>query len=163
MLIHCQSSKSFSMLPSRPKIFHGRESELKEIIKILAQDSPRIAIMGGGGMGKTTLARAALHHPETCIKFEHRFFVTAESATTSVELAALVGLHVGLNPGRDLTQPVVKYFFKKPPCLLVLDNLETPWEPVQTRSGVEEFLSLLTDIPQLALIVSHYIRFNFSV
>ena len=161
MLIHCQSSKSFSMLPSRPKIFHGRESELEEIMKILAQDSPRIAILGGGGMGKTSLARAALHHPETYIKFEHRFFVTAESATTSVELAALVGLHVGLNPGRDLTQPVVKYFLKKSSCLLVLDNLETPWEPVQTRGMVEEFLSLLAYIPQLALIVSHHTNDQF--
>jgi hypothetical protein len=34
-----------------------------------------------------------------------------------------------------------------------LDNLETVWEPIQCRSGVEEFLSLLTDIGHLALIV----------
>ena len=161
MLIHFQSSKSFSMLPSRPKIFHGCESDLEEIMKILAQDSPRIVILGGCGMGKTSLARVALHHPESCIKFEHRFFVTAESTTTSVKLAALIGLHVGLNPGRDLTQPVVKYFLKKSSCLLVLDNLETPWEPAQTTGRVEEFLSLLTDIPQLALIVSHHTKDQF--
>ncbi|KAJ7818650.1 hypothetical protein B0H13DRAFT_1922174 [Mycena leptocephala] len=147
------SSNSFSMLPSRPKIFHGRESELKDIIETLIQHSPRVAILGGGGMGKTSLARAALHHPDLSSRFEDRFFVSSESATNSVELAALIGLHVGLNPGQDLTTTVVQYFSKKPPFLLILDNLETPWEPIHTRGGIEEFLGLLTDIPDLALML----------
>ncbi|KAF8132133.1 hypothetical protein K438DRAFT_2130997 [Mycena galopus ATCC 62051] len=146
------SSNSFSMLPSKPKIFHGRENELDHILKLISQPSPRIAILGGGGMGKTSLARAVLHHPDICSKFEHRFFVSAEAATTSIELAALVGLHVGLNPSKDLTKPVVQYLSRKMPCLLILDNLETVWEPIQSRSGVEEFLSLLTGLEHLALI-----------
>ncbi|KAJ7904037.1 P-loop containing nucleoside triphosphate hydrolase protein [Mycena leptocephala] len=139
------------MLPSKPKIFHGRESELKSIIEALNQDSPRVAIFGGGGMGKTSLARAAPHHPDISSRFEHRFFVSSESATNSVELAALIGLH---DPGKDLTTTVVQYLSQKPPCLLILDNLETPWEPIHTRGGVEEFLSLLTDIPDLALMIT---------
>ncbi|KAJ7868541.1 P-loop containing nucleoside triphosphate hydrolase protein, partial [Mycena olivaceomarginata] len=141
-------------LPPTPKIFHGRESEVDQIMKMLSQQSPRIAIMGGGGMGKTSLAKAVLHHPDTSAKFEHRFFVSAESATTSIELAGLIGLHVGLNPGQDLTKPVVQYFSKKSMPLLILDNLETVWEPIQSRGGIEEFLSLLTDIEHLALIIT---------
>ena len=96
------------MLPSKPKIFHGREQELESVLKLLSEQSPRITILGGGGMGKTSLARAALHHPDTAAKFAHRFFVSAEAATTSIELAALVGLHLGLIPGQDLTKPVVQ-------------------------------------------------------
>jgi hypothetical protein len=142
------------MLPSKPKIFHGREFELNEILKNLGQESPRIAILGGGGMGKTSLARAVLHHPDTCTKFKHRYFVSAESATNSTDLAALIGLHVGLDPGHNLTKPVIQYFFRQPACLLILDNLETPWEPMESHRGVEELLSLLTDVPHLALIVS---------
>ncbi|KAJ7725185.1 P-loop containing nucleoside triphosphate hydrolase protein, partial [Mycena metata] len=149
------SSNSFSLLPSRPKIFHGRDSELKHILEVLYKDAPRIAILGGGGMGKTSLARAVLHHTDTCTKFEHRFFVSAEAATTAVELAALIGLHLGLEPGKDLTKPVVRYFARQTGlCLLILDNLETPWEPIQSRGGVEKILSLLADVEHLALMIT---------
>ncbi|KAJ6470398.1 hypothetical protein C8R45DRAFT_1166001 [Mycena sanguinolenta] len=148
------SSNSFSLLPSKPKIFHGRETEVESIMKILRQQPPRIAILGGGGMGKTSLARAVLHSPETSVKFEERYFVSAEAATTSIELAALIGLHIGLNPGKDLTKPVVQYFSRQPTCLLILDNLETVWEPIQSRGEVEEFLSLLTGIQHLGLIIT---------
>ncbi|KAJ6510989.1 hypothetical protein C8R45DRAFT_1068835 [Mycena sanguinolenta] len=148
------SSHSFSLLPSKPKIFHGRDTEVENIVKILGCQSPRIAILGGGGMGKTSLARTVLHHLETLAKFEQRFFVSAESATTTTELVALIGLHVGLNPGKDLTRAVVQYLSRLPFCLLILDNLETVWEPVQSRGEVEEFLGLLTDVKHLALIIT---------
>ncbi|KAJ7133150.1 hypothetical protein C8R44DRAFT_543709, partial [Mycena epipterygia] len=116
----------------------------------------RIAILGAGGMGKTSLAKAALHHADIVSKYQNRFFVASDSATTSIELAALIGLHIGLNPGKDLTKPVVHYFSNKGPSLLVLDNLETPWEPMESRGGVEEFLSSLTDVSHLALMASTY-------
>ena len=120
---------------------------------MFGQQSPRIAILGGGGMGKTSLAQAVLHNPETSAKFEERYFVSAEAATTSIELAALIGLHLGLNPGKDLTKPVIQFFSRRLSCLLILDNLETVWEPMQSRGGVEEFLSLLTEVKHLGLIV----------
>ncbi|KAJ7131136.1 hypothetical protein C8R44DRAFT_55600 [Mycena epipterygia] len=148
------SSNSLSLLPAKPKIFHGREEQLEEIVVSLTQQSAHIAILGAGGIGKTSLSRAALHHPDVSAKYEHRFFVAADSATTSIELAALTGSHLGLKPGKDLTKAVVRYLSTSPPCLLVLDNLETPWEPLESRGGVEEFLSLLTGIPHLALIIT---------
>ncbi|KAF8137889.1 hypothetical protein K438DRAFT_1786238 [Mycena galopus ATCC 62051] len=137
---------------AKPKIFHGREHELETVLNLLSEKLPRIAILGGGGMGKTTLARAALHHPDITCKFEHRFFVSAEAATTSIELAALVGLHLGLNPGQDLTKAIVQYFARAPASLLILDNLETVWEPTHTRGGVEKLLCLLCEIEQLGLM-----------
>ncbi|KAF8203521.1 hypothetical protein K438DRAFT_1932550 [Mycena galopus ATCC 62051] len=148
------SSNSFSILPSKPKIFHGRENELTHILKLMGEQSPRIAILGGGGMGKTSLARAVLHHSNILSKYEHRFFVSAEAATTSIELAALIGLHVGLNPGHDLRKPVVQYLSRKEPCLVILDNLETVWEPIHSQASVEEFLSLLTELDNLALMIT---------
>ncbi|KAJ7784734.1 hypothetical protein B0H16DRAFT_1784805, partial [Mycena metata] len=148
------SSNSFSLLPPYPKIFYGREGDLTEILQTLAQPSARVIILGAGGIGKTSLARAVLHHSEITVKFEHRFFVTADSATTSTELTGLIGLHLKLKPGKNMTRQVVEYFRSAPPCFLVLDNLETSWEPMESRAGVEEFLSLLADLPQLTWLAT---------
>jgi GTPase SAR1 family protein len=123
-------------------------------MQILAQESPRLAILGAGGMGKTSLARAVLHHPEAIALYDHRIFVACDSATTSVEIADRIAMHLGLKPGTDRTTPVVQCCSKLGPCLLILDNLETPWEPKESRAAVEEFLSRLTDAPQLALLVT---------
>ncbi|KAJ7924537.1 hypothetical protein B0H13DRAFT_1863941 [Mycena leptocephala] len=148
------SSTSISMLPSEPKIFHGREKEILKILKLFSQGSPQIAILGAGGMGKTSLARAVIHHTEIVSRYgQYRHFVVCDSAVNKVELAALVGAHLGLMPGKDLTQVVVNHFSNSPPSLLILDNLETVWEPTELRPEIEEFLSLLTDVDHLALIV----------
>ncbi|KAJ7865606.1 hypothetical protein B0H14DRAFT_3133348 [Mycena olivaceomarginata] len=130
------SSKSFSMLPSKPQIFHGRDSELTEIVRMLDQDSAKISILGAGSIGKTSLARAALHHPDV------------------IEIAALIGAHLGLKPGENLTKPVLRSLSEKLTCLLILDNLETTWEPLESRSGVEDLMSLFSEIPHLALIIT---------
>jgi predicted ATP-dependent serine protease len=152
------------MLPAIPKIFHGRESELNAIVQTLHQGSARIAILGAGGMGKTSLAKAALHHPDIVTKYEQCFFVVSEAATTSIQLAALIGEHIGLNPVKDLTQKVINYFSRRGPSLLVLDSLETVWEPLESRGEVEELLSKLTDVPHLALLVRwHLFKLRYSL
>jgi hypothetical protein len=70
------------MLPSKPKIFHGCEVELEEIMRIVDQEYRFWEQVEWG--------RQALREQSSTIqirgKFEQRFFVSAESATTSVEL-----------------------------------------------------------------------------
>ncbi|KAJ7695302.1 hypothetical protein B0H16DRAFT_860310, partial [Mycena metata] len=149
------SSTSISMLPAEPKIFYGRESELANILRHFRESTPRIAILGAGGMGKTSLAQCVLHHEEIVINYQgNRLFVVCDTATSKVELAGLIGAHLGMKPGKDLTQAVIHHLGGGPPTLLVLDNLETAWEPAESRKEVEEFLSLLTDIAGLALMIT---------
>jgi AAA+ superfamily predicted ATPase len=148
------SSNSISILPAVPKIFHGRASQLADILRLFSRDTPRIAILGAGGIGKTSLARAVVHHQEIATRYQqNRFFVACDSAANKVELVALIGSHLGLKAGTDLTQSVVQHFSSRPPSLLILDNLETVWEPLESRGDIEEFMSLLTDIDHLALVV----------
>ncbi|KAJ7100298.1 P-loop containing nucleoside triphosphate hydrolase protein, partial [Mycena crocata] len=131
-------------LPSEPKIFHGRESELGDILNLLEKKTSRIAILGPGGMGKTSLAKAVLHHHQIREKFDqHRYFVACESATTKAELVVLIGAHLGLKPGKNITRPIIQFLSSNPRCLLILDNLETVWDPIKSQRDVEEFLSLL--------------------
>ncbi|KAJ7173280.1 P-loop containing nucleoside triphosphate hydrolase protein, partial [Mycena filopes] len=140
-------------LPSEPKIFHGRESELSNILQLFRQGSPRTAILGAGGMGKTSLAKALLHHPEIAAKYlQHRYFVPCDFATTEEELSMVLGEYVG--PRKSLTATIVQQLSNGPDSLLILDNLETAWEPTGSRKGVEELLSVLAGIPHLALIIT---------
>src|ERR1700712_3090983 len=93
------SSRSISMLPPHPKIFHGRESELQDVVKILIQNSAWIAILGTGGMGKTSLAAAAIHNPQVEAKYCHQYFVPCHSTPSCVELVAAIATHIGLQKG----------------------------------------------------------------
>jgi GTPase SAR1 family protein len=145
------------MLPSEPKIFNGRDSELEQIVESLNQEFGRIAILGTGGIGKTSLARAVLHDPHVTAKYNHRFFVPCDSAASGNDLAALVALHLALKAEKNPTKSIIRFLSGTAPSLIILDNLETVWEPLESRGAVEEFLSLLTDIPHLSLIVSNYL------
>ncbi|KAJ7865405.1 hypothetical protein B0H13DRAFT_2562195 [Mycena leptocephala] len=121
-----ESSNSISMLPPEPKIFHGRESELADLLYLFSPGNSKDS--------------------------NFRIFIACDTVATKVELAALIGAHLGLKPGKDLTQAVCSRFSDDPPTLLILDNLETLWEPPESRNQIEEFLSLLTDVDHLALM-----------
>jgi GTPase SAR1 family protein len=142
------------MLPPAPKIFNGRQSELQDVINSLMQDSARVALLGAGGMGKTSLAVTALHNPKVEAKYPQRHFIPCHSAPTCAELLSTIADHIGMEKGVNLSQKIIHYLANAASCLVVLDNLETPWESLRSRPAVEEFLSQLTDIPHLGLMVS---------
>jgi hypothetical protein len=62
--------------------------------------------------------------------------------------------YLTIEPSRHPANDIFDYFSERDPTILVLDNFETPWEPLGSRAEVEDFLSLLTEIPNLALVVS---------
>ncbi|KAJ7025645.1 P-loop containing nucleoside triphosphate hydrolase protein [Mycena alexandri] len=148
------SSGSLSMLPSVPQIFHGRDSELEDITSILPQSFAHVVILGTGGMGKTSLALAALHHPTVAEKYLNRYFVACHSLISSADLARSIADHIGCEKGGNTTKKITNRFSQAPPSLLVLDNFETPWEPMASRGEIEDLLSLLSEIPQLAILIT---------
>ncbi|KAJ7176059.1 hypothetical protein C8R43DRAFT_553426 [Mycena crocata] len=153
---HSYSSTSslVSLLPPHPKIFHGRQEELEGLVHVLTGNSARIAILGPGGMGKTTLAIATLHHPDVVSKFRHHHFISCEAARSADELISTVGFHLGLEPSRQPIGAIVHFFSQCELTVLVLDNLETAWEGDKSRHEVEEFLASLTTVENLSLLVT---------
>ncbi|KAJ7216416.1 hypothetical protein GGX14DRAFT_604681 [Mycena pura] len=151
------SSSSLSMLPPSPKIFHGRESELKALVSMFLQPSARGVILGPGGIGKTSLATAVMHDPDIVAKYTQRYFVPCDSALTPAALLSLVASHLRLNQPESRVTPklVIRHLSAAGPAvLLVFDNFETAWEPPASREKIEDLLSLLTNIAHLALLAS---------
>ncbi|KAF8199393.1 hypothetical protein K438DRAFT_1759281 [Mycena galopus ATCC 62051] len=148
------ASSTMAMLPSEPKIFHGRESEVAHILDHFSQGVPRIAILGAGGMGKTALARAVLHHPDIAVRYDHhRIFINCDAAAThGNDLAVIICTHLGLKSWKDPIRAAMGHFSSGSQFLLILDNLESVWEPLESRIQIEKFLCLLADVKDLALI-----------
>ncbi len=141
-------------LPKAPRCF-GREREVEALVAALCAGSPSpTPLLGGPGMGKSTISLQALDDIRVVGRFgPRRYFVRFEAAETGEamvrELARAVGLD--LKVGGDLADRAFREL-ERGPAALVLDNLETPWwaDP----DAVEELLSQLAGVPGLALAAS---------
>lgn len=140
-------------LPPKPPRLYGRDAIVADLVGTLLSDPPPpTLVLGGPGMGKTTVTVAALHHADVAARFgARRVFVRLDSATTGaailMEIAAALRLPPGPDPGaRALTA------LAEAPALLVLDNAETPWET--DRIGTEDVLAQFAATPGLALVAS---------
>ncbi|KAF7368267.1 NB-ARC domain-containing protein [Mycena venus] len=152
---HNSSSTSLLLLlPAYPKIFHGRQTEVMKVTEALMTHPTPVAILGPGGIGKTTLAIAILHHPNVVSKYAQRYYVPCEAAATADQLHNTVAFYLGLEPSQKPHNVIIQHLQEQDiPTLLILDNLETAWEPIVSRYEVEQFLALLSSIEQLALLV----------
>ncbi|KAG6825973.1 hypothetical protein H0H92_001645 [Tricholoma furcatifolium] len=142
-------------LRSKPPMF-GRDSELEQIVTIIQEASPaRIAILGSGGIGKTSLALCVLHDERITAQFQNRLFVPCEAAGSVGHIIDDLAMALQI-PYNSCENPfsVILDHLGKSPCFLVLDNLETPWESLSARSGVEDFLRELTSLDTVTLMVT---------
>jgi hypothetical protein len=127
---------------------------LEDVIKILMAPAARLAILGPGGIGKTSLALAALHDPRLAEIFHQKYFISCESVLTVQDLLVTMASHLGISVIQDLERVILRFLADVAPCILILDNFETPWEfSEESRRTMEQFLSLLTEIDQLKVIV----------
>ncbi|RVW83161.1 putative disease resistance protein RGA4 [Vitis vinifera] len=86
-----------------------------------------VAIVGTGGMGKTTLARLAYHHPEVEFHFDERIWVCVSDP---------------FDPFR-VFRAIVEALQKKP-CKL--HDLQAVQEEIRTRIAEKKFLLVLDDV-----------------
>lgn len=137
-------------------MFFGRNSELDFIVDLLERSHPaRIAILGGPGMGKTSLALAALHDPRISNLFTSQYFVACDAAEGRGNIESLLGAALDITaptPSRLRTK-IIK-FLSNSPCVLVLDNFESAWETPDLRLAAEQSLAALCAVESLSVIIT---------
>jgi tetratricopeptide (TPR) repeat protein len=140
-------------LPGKPPFVFGRERECENIVVEVLTDEPKpIPILGPAGIGKSTLVLSVLHEPRVVSHYgSRRYFVRCDGIRSRTALASEIARAIGLSPSPSIETAVVADLSREP-TLLVLDNLETPWEaePVE----IEELLARLGTVPRLALIIT---------
>ncbi|KZV83117.1 hypothetical protein EXIGLDRAFT_809511 [Exidia glandulosa HHB12029] len=148
-------------LPPRPQLFFGRQEELEVVVGALTTGTApaRLAILGGPGMGKTTLAVAAIHDPVVSARFStRRYFVPCDLAEgRSSSCLHLVASAFGVvdNDASTIKKNLDAILnVAHSPSFLVLDNFESAWEPLGQRAEAESLLQFLSNMSHLSLLVT---------
>jgi hypothetical protein len=133
----------------------GRDAEIAGLVAMLTAPRPgAVVVLGGPGIGKTTLTRAVATHPDLAARFaERRWFVPLETATDAASLRTAVVLVLGGNPADPAAFDHALAALAAAPALLVLDNLETPYD-VDT-AATRDALRRLIGVPSVTLLCSY--------
>lgn len=149
------SSADWGEAPDVPRLY-GRQAELAQVERWLVMARCRVvALLGLGGVGKTTLAAAAVK--AVASEFDCVLWRSLVNAPPLAELLAdllprLAGEQlVELPIGVDGQLRLLLHYLRHGRCLLVLDNLESILHPTlsgQMRSGYEEYAQLLAQVAE---------------
>ncbi|KAH8806870.1 hypothetical protein DL96DRAFT_600741 [Flagelloscypha sp. PMI_526] len=147
-------------LPPSPKFVIGRGSVVESIVQVTTTSSePYIAILGSGGIGKTTIATTVLHDSRITSVYPRRYFVSSELAPTIelLEIRVADALSIPQSErGADLVSRIVDHICRDGhPVLLYIDNLESIWEIKSEQPKVDYFLDVLSGATnRLAILVT---------
>ncbi|KAG1764258.1 hypothetical protein EV702DRAFT_1205072 [Suillus placidus] len=152
--------------PSRPAMLYGRDDLVAELTNLVVNDE-HLALIGPGGMGKSSLAKAILNESLVTEKFaDRRFFVTYDGldpSTITFEIfmtcfAGALGIEIaGADPVRQIST-----FLRSASALVVLDNAET-FEEASASSALGDIppaIAEVANIPGVILILTSRSRRN---
>ncbi|KAE9383893.1 hypothetical protein BT96DRAFT_950959 [Gymnopus androsaceus JB14] len=145
--------------PMAPGVFTGRDELVTAGVDKLCQgDQVHLAILGAGGMGKTSLALHIMEHAKVREKFqEHTYFVPCEMTADAPSLiqGLLQVLKLSIPEGKNGYEILEAYLkSSQKPILLVLDNFETPWHSSTNQNTVQNLVENICGQRQVSVMVT---------
>lgn len=141
-------------------IFFGREWEVGKAVELIATQTPaRVAILGPGGIGKTSIARAILHDSKVAELYgNRRCFLSCEGYTTTETVVRKLAVALGVIKESDLIGSAESIrdrlfcYLQSIAGIICLDNLETPWDA--DTAAMEDLLADISHLPSIALLIT---------
>ncbi|KAG8918305.1 hypothetical protein FRC02_002465 [Tulasnella sp. 418] len=153
-----KSSLPTTTMPPPPKIFGRQEYIATAVNLIMSDSSARIAILGPGGMGKTSVALCIVHDDQVVDRFgDNIIWVPCEQATSVNLLIELLGKSIlpSSSSSNDRFGEIVSFLKSSKKLYLILfDNFETPWDIPGQQSEVADILSHLASISTVSFIIT---------
>ncbi|KAF5331293.1 hypothetical protein D9758_018120 [Tetrapyrgos nigripes] len=132
--------------PPVPKVFTGRDPLVKEAVEILCRKGQNhLAILGPGGIGKTSLALVIGNNAKVQRKFRKLHFLPCDilEDVNDILQGFMQVLKIKPQEGKSDHDSLYDYLqTNKKAVLFILDNFETPWNHkdghVKARSLIEK-------------------------
>ncbi|KAF7978271.1 hypothetical protein HWV62_1110 [Athelia sp. TMB] len=144
--------------PVPPKIFYGRDELVSELAELCSgSEQQSIAILGAGGLGKTSAALHILHHVDVIKKYDKRTFFVACDGVTTVNALALRILQIMQAPAPANENPVDALraaLSVSSQTLLLLDNFESIWDAHRDHTAIRGLLETISSVTATSLMIT---------